>query len=273
MRFAIALLVVCGVTNFAYGVAGDVIRTFTLAGQPANGIRGLAFDWRDGNVWAAGPVTNYNIYLGKFRPATGALVGSWRTLNEPRWCFDIGYGYRIGGTRYIVLADNTAPRFRLFTAAGSYYGSFADPFSGGYDEGVACDWGGSYIYASNYSYNAVYRWNGSTWSAWANSPARPVMGAAAAWGRVFAVTTSPDFKIYEFNDATGALQRSIPLRNWGTQYMVGMSRGRVDAQGGEESVFLAIFYPSFYISEVSIGDITATAVAPSSLGKVKALFQ
>ncbi len=273
MRYGVALLVFCAFANSAHGVAGDVIRTFTIAGQPANGIRGLAFDWSDGNVWAAGPVTNYNISLGKFRPATGALVGSWRTLNEPRWCYDIGYGYRIGGTRYIIIVDGSAPRFRLFTATGSYYGSFTDPFSGGYDEGVACDWGGSYIYASNYSYSAVHRWNGSTWSAWANMPAGPAAGVAAAWGRVFVVSTSSDLKIYEFDDATGSLQRSIPLRNWGTQYMIGMSRGRVNAQGGEESVFLAIYYPSFYISEVSVGDITGTAVAPASLGTVKALFQ
>lgn len=54
--------------------------------------------------------------------------------------------------------------------------------------------------------------------------------------------------------------------------MVGMSVGRVDAKGDEESVFLATFYPSFYICEVSVGDIYGMAVAPASLGKVKALF-
>ncbi len=273
MRYGVALLVFCAFANSAHGVAGDVIRTFTIAGQPTNGIRGLAFDGRDGNVWAAGPVTNYNISLGKFRPGTGSLVGSWLSLTEPRWCFDIGYGYRIGGTRYIIIVDGSAPRLRLFTTTGSYYGSFADPFSGGYDEGVACDWDGRYIYASNYSFTAVYRWNIAAWSSWANLPIGPVMGAAAAWDRVFVVTTSPDFKIYEFGAETGSLQRSIPLNNWGTQYMVGMSRGRVNVKAGEETVFLAIFYPSPYICEVSVGDVTGTAVAPSSLGKVKAVFR
>ncbi len=272
MRVVLSLLVAFAVANSAYGAAGDIIRTFALAGQPRNGVRGLAFDWSDGNVWAAGPNTNYDISLGKFRPGTGSLVGSWRSLKEPNWCFDLGYGYRIGGTRYIILADNSAPRYRLYTAAGSYYGSFADPFTGGYDEGVACDWDGRYIYASNYNFTTINRWNIAAWSAWANVPAGPAMGVAAAWGRVFVVTTSPDYKVYEFNDATGSLQRSIPLNNWGARYMVGMSRGRVNAKAGEESVFLAIFYPSFYICEVSIGDITGTGVAPASLGKIKALY-
>jgi len=273
MRFAIVLLIAFAFAYSVYGAAGDVISTFTLTGQPSYGVRGLAYDWSDGNVWAAGPVANYNIYLGKFRPATRSLVGSWRSLKEPNWCFDLGYGYRIGGTRYIVLVDNRTPRIRLYTTTGSYYGSLPDPFSGGYDEGAACDWDGRYIYASNYSFTAIYRWNTATWSPWATAPASPVMGVAAAWGRVFVVTSASDYKIYEFGAETGSLQRSIPLNNWGTQYMVGMSIGRVDAKGGEESVFLAIFYPSFYICEVSVGDITAAALAPASLGAVKALFR
>jgi hypothetical protein len=273
MRFAIALLIALAFATSVYGAAGDVIRTFTLTGQPPRGVRGLAYDFSDGNVWAAGPNTNYDIWLGKFRPATGSLVGSWRSLKEPNWCFDLGYGYRIGGTRYIILVDNRTPRLRVYTTTGSYYGSLTDPFTGGYDTGVACDWDGRYIYASNYSFSGINRWDGATWSAWANIPAGPAEGAAAGWGRVFVVTTASDYKIYEFGAETGSLQRSIPLKNWGTQYMVGMSIGRVNAKGGEESVFLAIYYPSFYICEVSVGDIAGAAVAPASLGAVKALFR
>ncbi len=273
MRYAVVLFAVCALAYSAYGVAGDVIRTFTLAGQPANGVRGLAFDWSDGNVWAAGAEMTQDIRLGKFRPASGSLVGSWRTLNGAYWCFDIGFGYKKGGTRYIVQIDRLAPRYRLYTTTGSYYGSLADPFPGSYNQGVACDWNGTYIYASNYGYAEIRRWTGATWSAWATTPAGPAAGVAAGWGRVFVVSTSSDYKIYEFNDATGALQRSIPLRNWGTQYVMGMSRGRVNAKDDEESVFLAVYYPSFYISEVSVGDVTGTAVAPSSLGKVKAVFR
>jgi len=272
MRVAICLLVAFAVAHSAYGAAGDIIRTFALAGQPSNGVRGLAYDWNDGNVWAAGPNANYDVSLGKFMPGSGSLVGSWRVLDGAVWCFDIGYGYRIGGTTYIIQVDKTAPRYRVYTTTGSYYGSLADPFTGGYDMGVACDWGGTYIYASNYSYAAIQRWNGATWSAWASVPAGPAEGVAAAWGRVFVVTSASDYKIYEFAAATGSLQRSIPLRNWGTQYMVGMSRGRVNATGSEESVLLAIYYPSCYICEVSVGDVTGVAVAPASLGRVKALY-
>lgn len=272
MRAVLSLLVALAASNPVYGAAGDVIRTFAVSGQPSSGIRGLAFDWRDANVWAAGPNTTQDVRLGKFRPGSGSLVGSWRPLTGAYWCFDIGYGYRIGGTRYIIQMGGSAPRCRVFTTTGSYYGSFADPYTGGYDEGAACDWVGRYIYASNYSFTAIHRWNIATWSPWATVPAGPAMGVAAAWGRVFVITTSPDYKIYEFSDATGSLQRSIPLNNWGTRYMVGLSRGRVNAKAGEESVFVAIFYPASYICEVSVGDITGTAVAPSSLGCIKALY-
>lgn len=272
MRLALSLLVVFTVTYSAYGAAGDIIRTFALTGQPRSGVRGLAYDWSDGNVWAAGPNANYDISLGKFNPTSGSLVGSWRGLNEPYWCYDLGFGYSIGGTRYVVLVDGREPRYRLYTATGSYYGSLTDPFSGGYDTGVACDWDGKYIYASNYNFSGVNRWNGATWSAWASMPAGPAEGAATGWGSVFVVTTASDYKIYEFAVNTGSLQRSIPLNNWGTQYMIGMSAGRVNAKGDEESVFIAIYYPSSYICEVSVGDIYGMAVAPASLGKIKALF-
>jgi len=272
MRAVLSLLIAFAVTSSVYGAAGDVIRTFALAGQPSSGVRGLAFDWSDANVWAAGPNATGDVWLAKFNPRSGSLVGSWRPLDGAYWCFDIGYGYRIGGKRYIIHLDDRAPRYRVSTTTGSYYGSFPNPYSGGWGTGAACDWVGRYVYASNYSFTTIYRWNIATWSPWANIPTRPPMGIAEAWGRVFVVTTVPDYKIYEFNAATGSLQRTIPLNDWGQRYMVGMSRGRINAIGGEESVFLALFHPSNSICEVSVGDITGTAVAPSSLGKIKALF-
>jgi hypothetical protein len=265
---AMALLFAGG----AFAAAGDVIRTFTLEGQPAQGVRGLAYDWSDGNVWAAGPRGQNDVLFGKFDPASASVVGSWRAVTEPFWCYDIAYGYVISATPYLVLLDGHRPRIRLYTTAGSYYGTLPDPFPDGYNEGCACD-GPSNLYLTNYRYKDVYWWNGSTWKGWAKVPGEKPEGVAAGWGRVFVVTAASDYKIYEFGAETGSLQRSIPLNNWGTRYMVGMSIGRVNAKGGEESVFLAIYYPSSYICEVSVGDVTGAAVAPASLGKVKALFK
>lgn len=51
---SILILLFAVAAGRGFGVAGDVIRSFSLTGQPANGVRGLAKDWADGNIWAAG---------------------------------------------------------------------------------------------------------------------------------------------------------------------------------------------------------------------------
>jgi hypothetical protein len=272
MKTALVLIATLAIVGSAFGTAGSVIRSFTLPGQPASGARGLAYDWSDGNIWAAGPATTNVIQFGKFNPTTGSMVVNWATASGAYWVFDIGYGYQVSGTRYLVFVDQNAPRVRLFTTTGSYYGSMSDPFSGGYDEGVDCDWDGTYVYLTNYAQTPIYRWTGSSWSSFATVPATPPMGCATGWGKVFAVTTSSDYKIYQYN-TSGSLEASIPLQNWGTTYMVGMSIGRQNVVGSEDSVFLAVFYPSSMIYEVSVGDVAGSGIAPSSLGKIKTLYR
>lgn len=272
MKTALVVIATLAIVGSAFGAAGSIIRSFTLAGQPAQGVRGLAYDWSDNNIWAAGPAATNNIVFGKFVPATGSMVVNWTRASGQYWVFDIGYGLGSGTTRDFVFVDQNPPRLRRWTTAGSYVGSITDPFSGGYDEGFDCDWGGTYMFVTNYAQTPVYRWNGSSWASFATMPATPPMGCATGWGKVFVVTTSADYKIYQFNMA-GSLERSIPLQNWGTRYMVGMSTGRQDCVGDEDSVFLAIFYPSSMLYEVSIGDVAATGIAPTSLGKIKSLYK
>jgi hypothetical protein len=271
MKTALVVIAILAIVGTAFGAAGSIIRSFTLPGQPAQGPRGLAYDWSDNNIWVAGPVTSYSIQFGKFNPTTGSMVVNWRSASGAYWVFDIGYGYQVSGTRYLLFVDQTAPRLRLFTTTGSYYGSLSDPFSGGYDEGVDCDWGGTYVYVTNYSYTNIYKWSGSTWGNFGTSPGRPVMGCATGWDKVFIVTTLGDYKIYQFNTA-GSLEASIPLQSW-SYYMVGLSTGRVDVVGSEDSVFVAVFSPSRMVYEVSVGDVAASGIAPTSLGKIKSLYR
>ncbi len=273
MKTALVVIATLAIITSAFGSAGSIIRSFTLAGQPAsNGVRGLAYDWTDNNVWAAGPVgSGNNCQFAKFNPTTGSVITSWTTAAGQYWCFDIGYGYQVSGTRYLVLVDQNAPRLRVYTTTGSYYGTLTDPYSGGYDEGFDCDSAGTIMYCTNYAFTAIQKWGGSSWGVFGTVPGTPVMGCATGWGKVFAVTTQSDYKIYQFNTA-GSLEASIPLQGW-SMYMVGMSTGRQNVVGSEDSVFLAVFYPSPMIYEVSVGDVAGSGIAPSSIGKIKSLYR
>lgn len=271
MKTALVVIAILAIVGTAFGTPGSVIRSFTLPGQPAQGPRGLAYDWSDNNIWVAGPVTTNVIQFGKFNPTTGSMVVNWRSATGGYWVFDIGYGYQVSGTRYLVFVDQTAPRLRLFTTTGSYYGSLSDPFSGGYDEGVDCDWGGTYVYVTNYAQTPIKRWSGSSWATFATVPATPPMGCATGWGKTFVVTTQYDYKIYQFNTA-GSLEKSIPLVGW-SFYMVGLSIGRQNVVGNEDSLFVAVFSPSRMVYEVSVGDVSPSGVAPTSLGKIKSLYR
>jgi len=272
MKTALLFICVGGLAAAgAYGAPGDVIRTFSVPGQPGNGIRGLAFDPSDGDVWAAGPHVQGDVRFGKFDAVTGGLVGSWASLPGAVWNFDIGFGYQVGGTKYLVVADKIPPRVRLYTTNGSFVGTMADPFAGGYDEGCACDWGGTTLWLTN-SYAAdVKRWGGGGWTSWAVVPEGRPEGVATGWGRVFVGTDYPDH-IYEYDKNTGSVLRTITPPNWGYDF-VGVGLGRVDAFGSEESVFIACYRSDYVIAEVSVGDVTAASATPASLGKVKALFK
>lgn len=221
---------------------------------------------------------NY-VVLGKFAATTGSLIGSWGLMPQARWAYDLGYGYYYApGTPAVVLGDSPAPYLRCYTTTGSYLGPFPVQPPVAYPCGVGCDWLGTVCFVSDNNSVTLSRWNGASWANWATNPAGPTMGNDTGWGRVFVVTTVPDFKIYEYRNvygAAGSLSRSFPLNGWpSNRYMVGLAIGQVNASGSDESVFLACFNPlPPAIYEVSVGDITGTNVAPASLGKVKAFFR
>lgn len=246
---------------------GTIVRSFSLPGQPAMGVRGLAKDWDDGNVWAVGVQATGNVWFGKFNAATGSMVTSWGTLQGLYWAYDAGYGYLYGGNRMLVLPDGT--NLRLYTTAGLFVTSIAAGFS---VAGLDCDWLGSYIFAGDSS-SAIIRRGPGTWTNWASYTGGTCSGLATGWGRVFIVTPPTDAKFYEFTgiyNSSGSFVRSFPHS---LNLMTGMSIGRVNGYGDEETLFVACIAPSYLIYEVSVGDVSGTAVFPASLGRVKALFK
>lgn len=273
---SVILVMAAGVS---WSAPGEVIRTFAVPNQPAQGIRGLAYDWADSNVWAAGVEGEDNIRFTKFNPETGSTLTSWGTLEGAYWQYDLGYGYLISGKRHLLAVDSEEPRIRIYDTTGSYVGSMRDPFVTHMSAGIDCDWGGTNVFFTNYNYNQIQRWNGTSWMTWAVVPMY-CTGVATGWGRVFAVSVAPDYKIYEYfriYGKTGSLNRVISL-DYSNGFAVpgnaiGLSIGRVDAIANEETVFLAVYSPVYAIYEVSIGDVTNTTVTPASLGRIKSLFK
>jgi len=66
--------------GFAFAAAGEVIGSFVLAGQPALGVRGLASDWADGNIWAAALHSYGDVRVAKFDATSHVLLTSWTPL-------------------------------------------------------------------------------------------------------------------------------------------------------------------------------------------------
>jgi hypothetical protein len=69
------------------------------------------------------------------------------------------------------------------------------------------------------------------------------------------------------------LKDTIHLKNLPANFVAGLSLGRVDAVGANESLYLGIKSGDHSVVEVEVKDYAGVAVAPTSLGRVKALFR
>ncbi len=243
-------------------------------------VRGLDKDWTDGNIWMTTAATN-NCQIGKFDVTSHAQIGSWVTAAGQYWCFDCGYGYIYSGTTSIILVDQNAPKLKVFNpTTGASLGTLPTAFPEySYDDGIGVYAGGSItatnLWASSYNGNPIKKsdYPCTTWTSFATTPATPSMGVAYGWGHVLVVATSPAYAIYDFNSTSGALLNTWPLTGW-TYYLMGMSAGRVNAVGENESVFIAEFTAN-QIHEVEIGDIddVEPRVQPTSLGMIKSAYK
>ncbi len=198
-------------------------------------------------------------------------------------CFDIGYGYEYGGVKCLVVNDDVyySPYTKIVDPRdGSYKGGLPDYFSKpSYTAGCAVDANTNDVYISSNMRvlgggtddPRVARYDGKAWNVFA-TVGEANEGLAVGWGHVFLLRMYPYYDIYVF-DMEGKLEDTIHLNKPPANYIVGLSLGRVDAVGANESIFIGIKSGDHNVFEVEVKDYAGVAVAPTSLGRVKALFR
>lgn len=270
----------------AFAEPGDVIWWGHIPATENIVIGGLAMDWNDGKIWAAGPVsgTTRQCKYCKFDPETHQLVRPWASMaSTVGSCFDIGCGYEYGGTKCLVVNDDVdySPYTKIVDPRdGSYKGGLPDYFSKpSYTAGCAVDAETNDVYISSNMRvldggaddPRVARYDGEAWSVFANV-GEANEGLAVGWGRVFLLRMYPFYDIYVF-DKEGRHEDTIHVKRSPANFIAGLSCGRVDAVGANESLFFGIKSGDHSVVEVEVKDYAGVAVAPASLGRVKALFR
>lgn len=264
--FAVLLIV-----SAAFAAPGDIIRSQSISGQPSSGVRGLAKDWDTGDIWLAGPQGTDNIIYTSM-DAESMSPGSWNTASGMYWVFDIGYGYVDGGTTYLLMNDQTSPYTKMIDpATGSYDGNLPDYYSASdYTDGNAVDWDDNYVYMSSYGSDEIVYYDGSSWTVLTTISGGRNMGAALGWEHLFIIRTSPYYTI-EVYTLDGTFVESIPLNSWPSgNYLIGLSCGREDVEGDNESLFFADFV-TLQVHEVEVGNYS-TSLQRSTWGSIKASF-
>ena len=260
------------VASMAYATPGDIIRSQALSGQPANGVRGLAMDWDTGMIWVAGPQSSAYIKYTTMDPETMA-AGAWLTVSSDLgWVFDIGYGFEDLGTKYLLMNDQYSPFTKLIDPAdGSYYTCLPDYYGEyEYTDGCSVDWNKNYVYLSSYGDPDIVYYDGSSHNVFATISGALNMGAAVGWDHLFIIRTEPYYtiEVYQIN---GTFVESLALTPWYGDYVMGLSCGREDAVGDNETLFFADFL-TLRVHEIEVGNYTGTSLTPSTWGEIKAVF-
>jgi len=261
--------------SYTFSSPGDVIDSFMITGQPSHGIKGLAKDFDDGNIWAVGLETVDQVKFCKFDCNDHSLVQEWMDLQGAKYCLDIAYPYIYGGIPTIVVVDYYEPFLKMFNPGdGGYVGMVDEPFDDGYEVGLAANYYLNDLYCNNGDsdiFRECRRFHGSEWDTFITYDEENNMGVAYGWHHIFIIFSYPEFKIKVF-DEQGIFVEEYELNEWGEAYMIGISCGREDVVGENESVFVALYYPSDMIREVEIGNFSKTGVERNSLGAIKAMF-
>ncbi len=278
--------IIAGLAFSAHAEPGDVIWWGKIPASEQVVIGGLAYDPQDGKIWAAGPVagTTRQCKYCKFDPETRELVKPWAAMaSAVGSCFDVGCGYEYGGVRCLVVNDDVdySPFTKIIDPRdGSHKGSLPDYYSRpSYTAGCAVDPETNDVYISSNARTAdggtddprVVRYRGGAWQVFA-TVGEANEGLAVGWGYVFLLRMYPFYDVYVF-DKSGELTDTIHLKNLPANFVAGLSLGRVDAVGANESLYIGIKSGDHSVVEVEVKDYAGVAVAPTSLGRVKALFR
>lgn len=259
------------VVSIGAALEGDVVGSFTLEGMPSLGVRGLAKDWQSGGIWAVGIEEYENVKACRFNSDTHVVELWWFNLEGATWGYDAGYGYKVGVERVLLVVDSMPPRLKMFNTKGNYIGYFREPWNEQMLSGVDCDWSRQMFFVSHYNAHNVGRWDGS-WILWVEGK-MPFLGLAEGWNRLYGVSSS--LYIYEYDNLYGQrgnMLRHIKINMSERVKVVGLSIGRENGWGNEETLFVASYFPVFAIYEVSIGNLN-NAIEPSSLGRIKFCYK
>ena len=257
-----------------YAEPGDIIRTFELEDQPRYGVWGLAYDPEDGNIWACGDDSEYSEFC-KFRNDEGHdIIQEWQELEAIYYVYDMAYPYYYEGKDTIVIIeggyDGPSPVKIYDKENGNLLGEFSE--SPGVSYGICANYDKETLYASLYCGYYIYRWDGSTWEWFSNSDGYAI-GMAYGWERVFVIydISPPCIKVF---DSDGNLEERIKLNDWDGYGVSGLSRGRENISGYNESLYATMYDDKIgygIICEIEVGDYN-TAINSSSVGEIKALF-
>lgn len=273
MRCLPLLYLLLFISFVAFADPGDIVRSQSLSGQPAGGVRGLAMDWDTGMIWVAGIAGGNNVRYTTMDPVTMS-AGTWQSVESSvYWVFDIGYGYEDSGTKYLLINDMNSPFTKMIDPAdGSYCGNLPDYFNISDDtDGCSVDWDNNNVYLSSYGNDDVVYYNGSH-NIFATISGARNMGAAVGWEHLFILRTTTYYtiEVYQLN---GTFVESIPLEGWSPgNWVMGLSCGRENAVGDNETLFFADFI-THQIHEVEVGNYTTgTNLARASWATIKASF-
>lgn len=252
---------------------GDIVRSQSLSGQPAGGVRGLAMDWDTGLIWVAGIAGGNNVRYTTMNPATMS-AGTWQSAESTvYWVFDIGYGHEDGGTKYLLFNDMNSPFTKMIDPSdGSYCGGLPNYFNIDDDtDGCSVDWSNNNVYLSSYGNDQVVCYDGSH-SIFATIPGARNMGTAVGWGHLFIIRTNTYYTI-EVYQLDGTFVESIALASWNPgEWVMGLSCGREDGVGDNETLFFSDFI-THQVHEIEVGDYTTgSRLTNSSWAAIKASF-
>jgi hypothetical protein len=257
----------------AVGWGGSVIASFNVPGLSSNGPRGLAADG-DGLYAVAdnrGP-NRVRIFVFNY---DGENAGIEREFNCPAavfWAMDLAW--RPTPARLYVASDLTASGqpariYVLNDETGAVTNQFDSPF--GPDVHVnGLTWDGSYLYASSYDVDLVYRMNykGSVLGSFRADHAVN-HGLAVHGSALWLVSGRPHFDARAYSPTGGFLTDFTFDVN--DEYVGGACWGRDSFL----SLFVSTYTGEQYIYEINTDPRAygGIAVEPTSMGRVKALFR
>jgi len=251
--------------------AGTILNSFLVPGVSANGPRGLAFNGADTYAVADNRALNQvRVLKFTYNGSFASVVSSFNCPTNIRWAMDLAWR---SGYLYVaedLAAPNAVARvFALNDATGSILASFNGPYPGGVHlNGLA--WDGVNLHTSSYDSPWIFRLapSGGVVDFWA-APHAHLNGLAFGGDKLWLVSTRPEYDVFRCARGGGVLGSFKFDVN--DEYVGGACWGRDTLQ----TLFISTYSGGKYVYEVSAVETgePGAAVAPASLGRVKALYR